>query len=81
MVNIASVIGKGALLGAGVILSSLLCVNFKTNVFNLIPTKRNRNKNKYRVIKDTDRWSNPITPWYEQYRIKDVEILKKINEI
>ena len=29
----------------------------------------------------TDRWGNPITPWYEQYRIKDEKIVNKVNEI
>lgn len=29
----------------------------------------------------TDRWGNSITPWYEEYRIKDEEVIKKVNEI
>lgn len=28
-----------------------------------------------------DRWGNPITPWYEKYRVKDEDGLKKANEL
>lgn len=28
-----------------------------------------------------DSWGNPITPWYEEYRIKDQEELNRINDI
>ncbi len=34
------------------------------------------------IIKNpTDAWRNPIIPWYEQYRIKDEETIKKVNDI
>ncbi len=34
------------------------------------------------IIKNpTDAWGNSITPWYEEYRIKDGEVIKKVNEI
>lgn len=29
----------------------------------------------------TDRWGNSITPWYEQYRVKDEETINKVNDI
>ena len=29
----------------------------------------------------TDSWGNHITPWYEQYRVKDKEELKRANEL
>jgi hypothetical protein len=34
------------------------------------------------IIKSpTDAHGNPLTPWYEEYRVKDEETLKKVNEI
>jgi hypothetical protein len=29
----------------------------------------------------TDSHGNPITPWYEKYRVKDKNVLKKVNDI
>lgn len=40
------------------------------------------NRKNITVLKNpTDSHSNPIIPWYEQYRIKDKDIIRKVNDI
>lgn len=48
----------------------------------IFPKKEIENRTCIGIYKNpTDKWENPITPWYEQYRITDEETIKKVNEI
>lgn len=48
----------------------------------IIPSWEIKSRTGIAIVKNpTDSWGNSITPWYEQYRVKDKEELKKANDI
>lgn len=48
----------------------------------IIPKDEITKRSSIGIVKNpTDRWGNSITPWYEQYRIKDEKTIKNVNDI